>query len=87
MLVFLTGQDEIERAVRDLVERVRALCADDAHLVASLAQPDLIALPLYAALPPDKQVSEAVILRKTRPWVVVNFFLFVFMIVVYLFRC
>jgi HrpA-like RNA helicase len=56
VLVFLTGQDEIERGVSDCVERMRQRFADDPLLVNAMAQRDLIALPLYAALSPDKQV-------------------------------
>jgi ATP-dependent RNA helicase DHX8/PRP22 len=47
ILVFLTGQAEIERAVRALVDAVRALPPG--------AAPDLQVLPLYAALPPEMQ--------------------------------
>ncbi|KAL6784040.1 hypothetical protein ACKKBG_A04550 [Auxenochlorella protothecoides x Auxenochlorella symbiontica] len=47
ILVFLTGQAEIDKAVRQLNAAVRALPADAAG--------DLLVLPIYAALPPDMQ--------------------------------
>jgi ATP-dependent RNA helicase DHX8/PRP22 len=47
-LVFLTGQAEIDKAVRALGDAVRGLPAG--------ACGDLAVLPLYAALPPEMQV-------------------------------
>lgn len=47
VLLFLTGQEEIERACRRLNERVRELPEEEC--------PDMQVLPLYAALPPEAQ--------------------------------
>jgi len=47
VLLFLTGADEIERAVSELNARVVAAPADECG--------DIQCLPLYAALPPDMQ--------------------------------
>ena len=47
ILMFLTGQGEIERAVRALNDAVRALPPESCG--------DLMVLPLYAALPPEMQ--------------------------------
>lgn len=46
--MFLTGQAEIDRAVRALNDAVRALPPDSCS--------DLLVLPIYAALPPEMQV-------------------------------
>jgi len=48
VLVFLTGQEEIEAAEELLADRARRLPAD---------RPKLIPVPLFAALPPDQQVA------------------------------
>lgn len=48
ILVFLTGQDEISRAVSALEERIQEMEAG--------ACPDAIVLPLHASLPPEQQV-------------------------------
>lgn len=45
--MFLTGQAEIDKAVKQLNDAVRSLPAD--------ACGDLVVLPLYAALPPEMQ--------------------------------
>ncbi|RMZ55894.1 hypothetical protein APUTEX25_003860 [Auxenochlorella protothecoides] len=52
ILVFLTGQAEIDKAVCQLNAAVRALPADAAG--------DLLVLPIYAALPPDMQARARV---------------------------
>jgi hypothetical protein len=49
ILVFLTGQDEIESCQRLLEEAAAALPPDP-------ARPALLPLPIYAALPPDQQL-------------------------------
>ncbi|CAI5937583.1 unnamed protein product [Closterium sp. NIES-64] len=48
ILVFLTGQDEIERAVAAMEERIRS--SDHGHCM------DALILPLHASLPPELQV-------------------------------
>lgn len=48
ILMFLTGQAEIEKAVAKLNEEVAALPSD--------ACMDLLVLPIYAAMPPELQV-------------------------------
>ncbi len=47
ILIFLTGQAEIDRAVRALNDTVRSLPPEECG--------DLLVLPLYAALPPEMQ--------------------------------
>lgn len=47
ILLFLTGQEEIDRVVRQLNARVAAMPAEEC--------PDLQVLPLYASLPPEMQ--------------------------------
>jgi ATP-dependent RNA helicase DHX8/PRP22 len=47
ILIFLTGQAEIDRAMRALNETVRSLPSEECG--------DLLVLPLYAALPPEMQ--------------------------------
>lgn len=49
VLVFLTGQDEIEAAERMLRDRAAALPADSTRA-------DLLVVPMYAALPPEAQM-------------------------------
>ena len=46
ILVFLTGQEEIEKVCEDLTERVRKL---------GTKIKELIVLPIYANLPSDQQ--------------------------------
>ena len=53
ILVFLTGQAEIDKAVRALNDAVRAAPPGSCG--------DLMVLPIYAALPPEMQVG---VLRK-----------------------
>jgi ATP-dependent RNA helicase DHX8/PRP22 len=48
VLVFLTGQEEIDAMVRLLAERAAALPPD---------APPLLVAPLYAALPPEQQMA------------------------------
>ncbi len=48
ILMFLPGQDDIQKAVKMLNEGVASLPADSCM--------DLLVLPIYAALPPDLQV-------------------------------
>ena len=48
ILVFLTGQAEIDKAVRALNDAVRAAPPGSCG--------DLMVLPIYAALPPEMQV-------------------------------
>ena len=64
ILVFVTGQEECERGVALLTARVEELMNDEPELFERMATPDLIALPLYAALPPKRQVR---VFRKTPP--------------------
>jgi hypothetical protein len=52
ILLFLTGQAEIDKAVRQLNEAVRSLPPSTCG--------DLIVLPIYAALPPEMQVCVCV---------------------------
>lgn len=47
ILVFLTGQDEIEKACSLIRSRVQSECSDQ--------DTQLVVLPLYAALPPEAQ--------------------------------
>lgn len=54
--MFLTGQEEIERAVIDLQTRIQQMYDDEPNFFKSLSQPDIRVLPLYASLPPEKQV-------------------------------
>lgn len=49
ILVFLTGQDEIDDGVDILNERMKTMFKDNPNI------PDLHVLPMYAQLPPDKQ--------------------------------
>ena len=50
VLVFLTGQDEIEATERMIRDRAAALPADD-------TRQELIIVPMYAALPPEAQMK------------------------------
>jgi hypothetical protein len=50
VLVFLTGQEEIEAAERLLTERAAALAPGAAAL-------QLMVVPIYAAMPPDQQLK------------------------------
>ncbi|KAH8069052.1 ATP-dependent RNA helicase [Aureococcus anophagefferens] len=52
VLVFLTGQDEIEEACANLRTEA-AQIEDEAQRHGELAGPRLLALPLYGALPAD----------------------------------
>ena len=49
ILVFLTGQEEIEACERLISERGAALPPDP-------DRPELLVLPIYAALPPEQQL-------------------------------
>jgi ATP-dependent RNA helicase DHX8/PRP22 len=49
ILVFLTGQEEIEKAVKKLTDRVMTLEQGSCQ--------DMLILPLYGNLPPEAQVS------------------------------
>jgi HrpA-like RNA helicase len=49
ILMFLTGQSEIEKACNKINEAVAALPLDSCQ--------DLLVLPIYAAMPPELQVS------------------------------
>lgn len=49
VLVFLTGQEEIEACERLIVER-------GAALPPAPGRPGLLVLPIYAALPPEQQL-------------------------------
>ena len=49
VLVFLTGQEEIESCHRLLLDRAAALPPDP-------GRPQLLVLPIYAALPPEQQL-------------------------------
>lgn len=64
VLVFLPGQDHIDRAVAQLSARLQALFRDEPTLFDSMRTPNCLALPLYAALPPNKQ---AAVFRPTPP--------------------
>lgn len=56
-LTFCAGQDDIERAVVDFQMRIQQIYDDAPEMFRQLAQPDVLALPLYAALPPEQQVT------------------------------
>lgn len=49
MLVFLTGQEEIERACELIRRGVRAMLSDDSDVG------EMLVLPLYASLSPQNQ--------------------------------
>lgn len=49
ILIFLTGQAEVEKAVAKLTEQVGCMAAGTCR--------PLLVLPLYAAMPPELQVS------------------------------
>jgi hypothetical protein len=53
ILVFLTGQAEIDKAVKQLNDAVRSLPRE--------ACGDLLVRPIYAALPPEMQVSASLL--------------------------
>lgn len=52
ILMFLTGQSEIEKACHKINEAVAALPPSSCQ--------DLLVLPIYAALPPELQVGQLV---------------------------
>jgi hypothetical protein len=52
ILMFLTGQSEIEKACHKINEAVAALPPDSCQ--------DLLVLPIYAAMPPELQVGHRV---------------------------
>lgn len=49
--MFLTGQEEIEKAVKKLTDRVMTLDEGSCQ--------DMLILPLYGSLPPEAQVMYA----------------------------
>lgn len=55
ILLFLTGQDEIESAVERLHQAAEEIDKDTVH---QMALPDLMVLPCYGALPHDQQVHD-----------------------------
>lgn len=55
VLVFLTGQEEIQRGCKEIEERMQQIIEEHPEQVAD-AQ-DMIVLPLYAALPPEEQIA------------------------------
>eukprot|EP00727_Mastigamoeba_balamuthi_P012519 m51a1_g7890 putative rna helicase-like splicing factor (627) ;mRNA; r:79997-88850 len=55
ILVFLTGQDEIARACRDLADRIQQLALDMPDEAENA--PDILVLPLHASLPPEEQLA------------------------------
>ncbi|GFH16679.1 RNA helicase, partial [Haematococcus lacustris] len=55
ILVFLTGQDEIESLERLLLDRVASLRLPAGR--AEDAPSELLVLPIYAALPPEQQMK------------------------------
>ena len=57
ILVFLTGQEEIEKVCEDLTERVRKL---------GTKIKELIVLPIYANLPSDQQARLSTRIRFSR---------------------
>jgi HrpA-like RNA helicase len=64
VLVFLPGQEHIDRAVAQLSARLQALFRDEPTLFDSMRTPNCLVLPLYAALPPQRQ---AAVFRPTPP--------------------
>ena len=55
VLVFLTGQEEIQRGCKEIEERMREIIEEHPDQVADAL--DMIVLPLYAALPPEDQIA------------------------------
>ena len=59
ILVFLTGQAEIDKAIARINDAIRGMPAGECG--------PLIALPLYASLPPDMQVHDTLLPQKWTP--------------------
>ncbi|KAG2375084.1 hypothetical protein C9374_010088 [Naegleria lovaniensis] len=57
ILIFMTGQEDIEVTCYALEERIAELKKDDEHVAEESRVPDLIVLPIYSMLPSELQAK------------------------------